>query len=87
MEPETRSSPLNESDSHSSEDAIKKRSPKEKFQNKRSSEKDRFRTRTLADLDLTNMKVPHQRAQTVIPVMVMSQILELLQLELLNLQK
>ncbi|KAF0746599.1 Adenomatous polyposis coli protein, partial [Aphis craccivora] len=55
MEPETRSSPLNESDSHSSEDAIKKRSPKEKFQIKRSSEKDRFRTRTLADLDLTNI--------------------------------
>ncbi|XP_026816490.1 uncharacterized protein LOC113556003 isoform X1 [Rhopalosiphum maidis] len=55
MEPEIRSSPLNESDSHSSEDAIKKRSPKEKFQNKRSSEKDRFRTRTLADLDLTNI--------------------------------
>ncbi|KAL4132827.1 hypothetical protein QTP88_009918 [Uroleucon formosanum] len=55
MEPETQSSPLNESDSHSSEDAIKKRSPKEKFQIKRSSEKDRFRTRTLADLDLTNI--------------------------------
>ncbi|XP_025202077.1 adenomatous polyposis coli homolog isoform X2 [Melanaphis sacchari] len=55
IEPETRSSPLNESDSHSSEDAIKKRSPKEKFQIKRSSEKDRFRTRTLADLDLTNI--------------------------------
>uniref|UniRef100_A0A2S2NNU2 Uncharacterized protein n=1 Tax=Schizaphis graminum TaxID=13262 RepID=A0A2S2NNU2_SCHGA len=55
MEPETRSSPLNESDSHSSEDAIRKRSPKEKFQIKRSSEKDRFRTRTLADLDLTNI--------------------------------
>lgn len=55
MEPEIRSSPLNESDSHSSEDAIKKKSPKEKFQIKRSSEKDRFRTRTLADLDLTNI--------------------------------
>lgn len=55
MEPETRSSPVNESDSHSSEDAIKKMSPKEKFQIKRSSEKDRFRTRTLADLDLTNI--------------------------------
>jgi len=55
MELETRSSPLNESDSHSSEDAIKKKSPKEKFQIKRSSEKDRFRTRTLADLDLTDI--------------------------------
>lgn len=55
MEPETRPSPVNESDSHSSEDAVKKMSPKEKFQIKRSSEKDRFRTRTLADLDLTNI--------------------------------
>lgn len=55
MEPETRPSPVNESDSHSSEDAVKKMSPKEKFQIKRSSEKDRFRTRTLADLDLTDI--------------------------------
>lgn len=55
MEPETRPSPVNESDSHSSEDAVKKMSPKEKFQIKRSSEKDRFRTRTLADLDLTHI--------------------------------
>lgn len=55
MEPEVRSSTLNESDSHSSEDAIKKMSPKEKFQIKRSCEKDRFRTRTLADLDLTHI--------------------------------
>lgn len=55
MEPEPRSSPVHESDSHSSEDAIKKMSPKEKFQIKRSLEKDRFRTRTLADLDLTHI--------------------------------
>lgn len=55
MEPETRPSTLNESDSHSSEDVVKKMSPKEKFQIKRSSEKDRFRTRTLADLDLTHI--------------------------------
>lgn len=55
MEPETRPSPVNESDSHSSEDAVKKMSPKEKFQTKRLFEKDRFRTRTLADLDLTRI--------------------------------
>lgn len=62
MEPESRPSPVNESDSHSSEDVVfgegksqKKMSPKEKFQIKRSSEKERFRTRTLADLDLTNI--------------------------------
>lgn len=56
MEPEViRPSTLNESDSHSSEDAVKKMSPKEKFQIKRSCEKDRFRTRTLADLDLTHI--------------------------------
>lgn len=55
MEPEIRPSTVNESDSHSSEDALKKMSPKEKFQIKRSSEKDRFRTRTLADLDLTHI--------------------------------
>jgi len=55
LEPETRPSPVNESDSHSSEDVIKKMSPKEKFQTKRLSEKDRFRTRTLADLDLTHI--------------------------------
>lgn len=55
MEPETRPSPVHESDSHSSEDAVKKMSPKEKFQIKRSSERDRFRTRTLADLDLTHI--------------------------------
>lgn len=55
MEPDTRPSPVNESDSHSSEDAVKKMSPKEKFQTKRLSEKDRFRTRTLADLDLTHI--------------------------------
>lgn len=55
MEPETRPSTVNESDSHSSEDAVRKMSPKEKFQIKRSSEKDRFRTRTLADLDLTHI--------------------------------
>ncbi|XP_050541152.1 uncharacterized protein LOC126905474 isoform X2 [Daktulosphaira vitifoliae] len=53
--PENRPSPLNESDSHSSEGAVKKMSPKEKFQTKRSTEKDRFRTRTLADLDLTQI--------------------------------
>lgn len=62
LEPEIRPSPVNESDSHSSEDVVfgdenlmKKMSPKEKFQIKRSSEKDRFRTRTLADLDLTHI--------------------------------
>lgn len=55
MEPETRPSTVNESDSQSSEDALKKMSPKEKFQTKRSSERDRFRTRTLADLDLTHI--------------------------------
>lgn len=36
-------------------------SPKEKFQMKRSSEKDRFRTRTLADLDLTHIVQPQSK--------------------------
>lgn len=61
MEPETRPSTVNESDSHSSEDARKKMSPKEKFQIKRSCEKDRFRTRTLADLDLTHIVQTRQK--------------------------
>lgn len=61
IEPEIRPSPVNESDSHSSEDAIKKMSPKEKFQMKRSSEKDRFRTRILADLDLSHIVQPHSK--------------------------
>lgn len=60
MEPDIRP-PVNESDSHSSEDAVKKMSPKEKFQMKRSSEKDRFRTRTLADLDLTHIVQPQTK--------------------------
>jgi len=55
MEPEIGPLPVNESDSHSSEDVLKKMSPKEKFQIKRSSDKDRFRTRTLANLDLTHI--------------------------------
>lgn len=55
MEPDIRPLPVNESDSPSSEDAVRKMSPKEKFQIKRSLEKDRFRTRTLADLDLTHI--------------------------------
>lgn len=67
MEPETRPSPVNESDSQSSEDALRKMSPKEKFQIKRSSEKDRFRTRTLADLDLTNIVKPRPKVNSITP--------------------